>query len=87
MLKDLPAKLRDRIVSRHRSGESYKKKSAALKVPKRTMASIILPWKKSGKYRSWVDKPLEGQSSLQHPTDLGFMTDCPEGSFSSEKNT
>ena len=40
--------LRDRIVSRHRSGEGYQKMSAALKVPKNTVASIILKWKKVG---------------------------------------
>ena len=33
---------------RHRSGEGYQKMSAALKVPKKTMASIILKWKKFG---------------------------------------
>ena len=33
---------RDRIVSRHRSGEGYQNISAALKVPRNTMASIIL---------------------------------------------
>ena len=38
--------LRDRIVSRHRSGEGYQKMSAALKVPKNTVASIILKLKK-----------------------------------------
>jgi hypothetical protein len=40
--------LQDRIVSRHRSGEGYQKMSAALKVPKNTVASIILKWKKLG---------------------------------------
>ena len=40
--------LQDRIVPRHRSGEGYKKISAALKVPKSTVASIILKWKKFG---------------------------------------
>ncbi len=43
--KELPEELRDRIVARHRSGQGYKKKSAALKVPKSTVASIILKWK------------------------------------------
>jgi hypothetical protein len=33
-LKKLSVELRDRIVSRHRSGEGYKNISAALKVPK-----------------------------------------------------
>ena len=39
---------RDRIVSRHRSGKGYQKTSAALKVPKNTVASIILKWKRFG---------------------------------------
>ena len=34
-----------RIVSRHRSGERYQKMSAALMVPKNTVAYIILKWK------------------------------------------
>ena len=38
--------LRDRIVTRHRSGEGYQNISAALKVPKNRVASIILIWKK-----------------------------------------
>ena len=40
--------LLDRIVSRHRYGEGYQQMSAALKVPKNTVASIILKWKKLG---------------------------------------
>ena len=40
--------LRDRIVSRHRSGEGHQKMSAALKVPNNTLASNILKWKKFG---------------------------------------
>jgi transposase len=44
----LSVELRDRIVSRLRSGEGYQKMSAALKVPKNTVASIILKWKKFG---------------------------------------
>uniref|UniRef100_A0AAZ3QD48 Transposase Tc1-like domain-containing protein n=1 Tax=Oncorhynchus tshawytscha TaxID=74940 RepID=A0AAZ3QD48_ONCTS len=46
--KELSVQLRDRIVSRHRSGEGYQKNSAALKIPKNTVASIILKWKKVG---------------------------------------
>ncbi|KAG2469549.1 TC1A transposase, partial [Polypterus senegalus] len=38
--------LRDRIVSRHKPGEGYRKISAALKVPMSTVASIIRKWKK-----------------------------------------
>jgi hypothetical protein len=40
--KELYVELQDRIVTRHRSGEGYKTISAALKVPKNTVASIIL---------------------------------------------
>ena len=40
--------IRDRIVSRHRSGEGYQNISAALKVTKSTVFSIILKWKKFG---------------------------------------
>ena len=46
--KELSVELRDRIVSRHRSGEVYQKMYPALKVPKNTVASIILKWKKFG---------------------------------------
>jgi hypothetical protein len=45
-LKELSVEPRDRIVPRHRSGEGYQKMSAALKVPKNTVAPIILKWKK-----------------------------------------
>lgn len=38
--------LKNRIVSRHRSCVGYIKLSAALMVPKSTIASIILKWKK-----------------------------------------
>ena len=44
----MPIELRDRIVSRHRSGEGHQNISAALKVYKNTVASIILKWKKFG---------------------------------------
>ena len=40
--KELSVELRDRIVSRHRSREGYQKMSAALKVTRNTVASIIL---------------------------------------------
>ncbi|KAJ8361428.1 hypothetical protein SKAU_G00179530 [Synaphobranchus kaupii] len=46
--KELSADLRNRIVSRHRSGEGYGKISTALQVPKRTVATIIRKWKKFG---------------------------------------
>uniref|UniRef100_A0AAZ3RC25 Sleeping Beauty transposase HTH domain-containing protein n=1 Tax=Oncorhynchus tshawytscha TaxID=74940 RepID=A0AAZ3RC25_ONCTS len=41
--KELSVELQDRIVSRHRSGEGFRKMSAAFKVPKN-----ILKWKKFG---------------------------------------
>ena len=47
-LKELSVELRDMIVSSHRSGEGYQNIYAALKVPKNTVASIILKWKKFG---------------------------------------
>uniref|UniRef100_A0AAQ4RMK4 Transposase Tc1-like domain-containing protein n=1 Tax=Gasterosteus aculeatus aculeatus TaxID=481459 RepID=A0AAQ4RMK4_GASAC len=50
--KELAVDLRDRIVSRHRSGEGYRKISAALKVPMSTVASIIRKRKKVGTTRT-----------------------------------
>ena len=47
-LRELSVELRDRILSRHRSGERYQKMSAVLKVPKNTVASIIFKWEKFG---------------------------------------
>ena len=47
-LKELSVELRDRILLRHRSGEGYQNIYTALKVPKNTVASIILKWKKFG---------------------------------------
>jgi transposase len=46
--KELSVELRDRIVSRHRSGEGYQYITALLKVTKNTGASIIRKWKKFG---------------------------------------
>ncbi|KAI2644047.1 Butyrophilin-like protein 3 [Labeo rohita] len=50
--KELPEELRDRTVARHRSGQGYKKNCAALKVPKSTVASIILKRKTIGTTRT-----------------------------------
>ncbi|KAI2666432.1 Transposable element Tcb1 transposase [Labeo rohita] len=50
--KELPEELRDRTVARHRSGQGYKNISAALKVPKSRVASIILKWKTFGTTRT-----------------------------------
>jgi hypothetical protein len=49
-LKELSVELRDSIVSRHRSGEGYKKISAALKVPKNTAS--FLKCKKFGTFEN-----------------------------------
>jgi hypothetical protein len=51
-VKELSVEFRDRIVSRHRSGEGYQNISAALKVPKNTVAPIILKLKKFGTIHS-----------------------------------
>jgi transposase len=48
----LSLELRDRIVPRYRSGEGYQNISAALKVPKNTVASITLKWNKFGTTRT-----------------------------------
>ncbi len=49
-LRELAAELRGRIVSD--MGKATNKNSAALKVPKSTVASIILKWKKFGTTRT-----------------------------------
>ncbi len=66
--KELPEELRDRIVARHRSGQGYKNISAALKVPKSTVASIILKWKTFGTTRTL---PRAGQTELSGEKSLG----------------
>jgi transposase len=70
--KELSVELRDRIVSRHRSGEGYQKMATALKVHKNTVASIILKWKRASK--SWPPSQTEesgekalGQGGDQEP--------------------
>ncbi len=62
--KELPEELRDRIVARHRSGQGYKKNSAALKVPKSTVASIILKWKTFGTTRTLPRAGRPAQTEL-----------------------
>ena len=53
--KELYLELRYRIVSRHRSGEGYQNISALLKVPKNTLASMILKWKKFGTTKTLLE--------------------------------
>jgi hypothetical protein len=47
-LKELFLELQDRILLRHKSGEGYRNISAALKIPRNTVAFIILKRKKFG---------------------------------------
>ncbi|KAK3534826.1 hypothetical protein QTP86_026428, partial [Hemibagrus guttatus] len=63
-LSEEKVNLRDRIVWRHRSGEGYRKLSAALKVPVSTVASIIHKWKKFG-----ITRTLPRASRLAKPSD------------------
>ncbi|KAG2466509.1 TCB1 transposase, partial [Polypterus senegalus] len=58
--KELSVDLRDRIVSRYKSGEGYRKISAALKVPMSTVASIIC---KSKKFETTRTLPRAGRPS------------------------
>ncbi|KAG2455346.1 TCB1 transposase, partial [Polypterus senegalus] len=58
--KELSVDLQDRIVLRHKSGEGYRKLSAALKVPMSTVASIIRKWKK---FETTRTLPRAGQPS------------------------
>ena len=50
----------------HRYGEGYQNISAALKVPKNIVASIILKWKKFGTTKSWPPGQTEqsGENGL-----------------------
>ena len=85
--KELSIELQDRIVSWHRSGEGYQTSSAALKVPKNTVASIIRKWKNPGttktlsraghlaKLRNHGEKGL-GQAGDQEPD--GHSERAPE---------
>ena len=65
-LKELSVELRDRIVSRHISGEGYQKMSAELKVPKNTVASIILKCKKFGTAKTF---PRAGHCQTEQSGD------------------
>ncbi len=69
--KELPEELRDRIVARHRSGQGYKKNSAALKVPKSTVASIILKWKMFGTTRTLPRAGRPAKLSYRGEKSLG----------------
>ena len=63
-LKEFSVELQDRIVTRHRSGEGYQNISAALKVPKNTVASI-LKWKTFGTTNALARAGLPAKLSNQ----------------------
>jgi len=69
--RELPEELRDRIVARHRSGHGYKNISAALKVPKSTVASKILKWKTFGTTRTLPRAGRPAKLSYQGEKSLG----------------
>ncbi|KAG2464974.1 TCB1 transposase, partial [Polypterus senegalus] len=58
--KEISVDRRDRIVSRHKSGEGYRKISTALKVPMSTVPSIIRKWKK---FKTTRTLPTAGRPS------------------------
>ena len=58
--QELSVQLEDTIVSRHKSGEGYANISAALKIPKNTVASIILKLKKFGTTKT---RPRAGRAA------------------------
>uniref|UniRef100_A0AAZ3P1W2 Sleeping Beauty transposase HTH domain-containing protein n=1 Tax=Oncorhynchus tshawytscha TaxID=74940 RepID=A0AAZ3P1W2_ONCTS len=62
---------RDRIVSKHKYGEGYQNISAALKVPKNTVASIILKWKKFGTTKTLPRAGRPGQTEQSGEKGLG----------------
>ena len=68
---DLSVELRDRIVSRHRSGEGYQNISAALKVPNNTVASIIFKWLKFGTTKTLPRAGPPGQTEQSGEKGLG----------------
>jgi hypothetical protein len=73
--KELSVELRDKIVSRHRSGEGYQKVYAALKVPNNTVSSIILKWKKFGTTKTLPGAGRSGQTEQLGEKGLGQRSD------------
>ena len=67
----MSVELRDKIVSSHRSWEGYQNISAALKVTKNTVASIILKWKKFGTTNTLPGAGQPGKLSNRGEKDLG----------------
>ena len=69
--KELTVDCRDRIVLRHRSGEGYQYISAALKVSKNTVASIILKWKTFRTTKTFPRAGRPGQTEKSGEKGLG----------------
>ena len=68
--KELSIELRDRIVLRHRSREGYQNIYAALKVPKNTVASIILngePYRRTTISAAFHQLGLYGRVARRQP--------------------
>uniref|UniRef100_A0AAZ3QKR2 Sleeping Beauty transposase HTH domain-containing protein n=1 Tax=Oncorhynchus tshawytscha TaxID=74940 RepID=A0AAZ3QKR2_ONCTS len=75
-LMELSVYFRDRIVSRYRSWEGYQNISAALKVPKNTVTSIILKWKKFGTIKTL---PRAGRlAKLSNPRRRALVREVTE---------
>ena len=72
--KELSIELRDRIVSRHR----YQNISAALKVPKNTVASIILKWKALPRAGGTVKLINQGRRALVREVTMNPMVTLTE---------
>ena len=78
--KELSVELRDRIVSKHRSGEGYQNISAALKVSKNTVTSIILKWKQFGTTKTLPKARHPAKLSTRGEKGLGLGGDQePDG--------
>ena len=90
-LKEFSVELRDRIVLRHRSGEWYQKMYSSLKVPKNTVASILLKWKKFGTTKTLprTVRPIklsnQGRSVLVREVTKNLMVTLVELQSSSVK--
>ena len=77
-LKELSVELRDRIVSRHRSGEGYQNISAAFKDSKNnTVVSIILKWKMFGTTKTLPRVGRPGKQQLGRRALVSEVTKNP----------
>ncbi len=63
--KELPEELRDRIVARHKIWPRLQKNSAALKVPKSTVASITLNGRRLGRPEPFLELAVPAKLSYR----------------------